>query len=563
MGPRTPHAESTDALKYRAPGEPFLGACYRVAGGLADNDAHYRAQVDIYSHQRFLVGGRIRANIGSSKFTTPYNCFVSGTIADSYVDGPGNIMQRATEAAQTMRMGGGIGYDFSVLRPRGSLIGRLGSNSSGPVPFMRIYDGVCLATSSAGDRRGAQMGILRIDHPDIEEYIHAKQDNHTLRGFNLSVAVTDEFMEALLTGRAFALRWGGTTYREIDPAALWDTIMRGTWDWAEPGVIFIDTINRYNNLWYCETIAATNPCSEQPLPPFGACLLGSFNLPAYLLRGNDGVWSFSWDQLSADIPHVVRAMDNVVDVARYPLPEQQREALNKRRMGLGITGLANCVEALGFPYGSPEALAWQDELQRQLTHECYHASMMLAREKGAFPLWDQYAYDASRFLGTLDHELRADIRASGIRNSHLISIAPTGTISLTADNVSSSIEPVFSYRTERPIGGMGNVVLEDYGHKFLGVDGRLAADVSASDHLNVLLTAQRHVDSAVSKTVNMDGNLMPWDNFKDLYRLAWEGGAKGLSTFNISGRRTALLTSAEDDTTLSCDIGPDGRRSCE
>lgn len=557
--PLTDYGEAVDRLKHRAPGESHRDACYRVAQGLADNPEHYHAFAEILQAKRFLTGGRIRAGIGTSKATTPYNCFVSGTIADSYVEGEGNIMQRAAEAAQTMRMGGGIGYDFSTLRPRGALIAKLGSSSSGPIPFMRIFDGVCLATSSSGDRRGAQMGILRIDHPDIEEFIHAKNDNHSLRGFNISIAVTDEFMEALASGKPFPLRWGGTTYREIDPQALWETIMRSTHDWAEPGVVFIDTINKWNNLWYCETIAATNPCSEQPLPPFGACLLGSLNLTRYLTRAASPC--FMWDQLEADIPHIIRAMDNVVDKAKYPLEAQRQEAFNKRRMGIGVTGLANTLEAMGYAYGSLDFVAHENLILEVITRHCYRASALLASEKGCFPLYDD-RYLKGQFIRCLDPETQELIRYHGIRNSHLTSIAPTGTISLGADNVSSGIEPVFSYSLQRPIEGLGVVTVEDYGYRFLGTSGKLAADVSVDEHLAVLLTAQRHTDSAVSKTINMDSNKMSWGNFKGIYQRAWEGGAKGVSTFNISGQRSALLT--ESGAGATCEIDPiTGRKNCE
>src|SRR5690606_38726387 len=361
-----------------------------------------------------------------------------------------SIMHRAEQAATTMRMGGGIGYDFSTLRPAGSLIQKLQSRSSGPLGFMPIFNEVCKATSSAGNRRGAQMGVLRVDHPDVHAFIAAKHNSTALTGFNISVAVTDDFMDALAAKRPFDLRFGGQVYSTVDPAEIWEMLMRSTWDWAEPGVLFIDTINRMNNLWYCETIAATNPCGEQPMGPFDACLLGSFNLVRYLSQQPDG-WAFDWDRLHADIPHVVRAMDNVVDRAIYPLPEQRQEALNKRRMGLGVTGLANTAEAMGMPYGSASFLEWQDKLLAFITYHTYWASVELAKEKGAFTLFDAERYCAGAFVRTLDTDLQAAIRLYGIRNSHLTSIAPTGTISLAADNVSSSIEPVYRWHQERTV----------------------------------------------------------------------------------------------------------------
>lgn len=490
------------------------------------------------------------------------NCFVAGTIADSYVDGSGSIMQRAHEAAATMRMGGGIGYDFSTLRPRGSLIKKLQSQSTGPINFMRIFNEVCLCTASSGHRRGAQMGVLRVDHPDIQEFVLAKQNTDQLTGFNISVAVTDEFMQAVIEDGPFDLKFNGTVHTTVSAAQLWERIMRSTWDWAEPGVLFIDRMNELNNLYYCETIAATNPCSEQPLPPFGACLLGSFNLVRYLSPGATANWAaqsgdlvdvkfgytFNFDQLIADVAPVVRAMDNVTDRTRYPLAEQKAEALTKRRMGLGVTGLANAGEACGYVYGSPEFCEFEKKVLSIIRDESYRASVQLAQEKGAFPLFDAERYCKGTFIKTLPEDIQKGIRINGIRNSHLTSIAPTGTISMAADNVSSSIEPVFSYSINRAINtpdGVQNQTIGDYGAEFLNVRGKLAADVTAEEHVRVLTTAQSLVDSAVSKTVNMDGRTMPWEAFKDIYRRAWEAGAKGCSTFNVSGKRNALLEIAK------------------
>lgn len=576
MGPQTRVGDYFHAMKYRGEGESFRESNNRVAASLKDNDPHYHAFREITGAMRFMPGGRIQSAMGAARATTPYNCYVSGTIEDSFVHGEGNIMQRATEAAATMRMGGGIGYDFSSLRPRGASIRKLQSHSSGPISFMNIFDAVCKCVASSGHRRGAQMGVMRVDHPDIEEFLHAKQNTDQLTGFNLSIAVTDEFMEAVRDRQPFFLRWGGEVYKEVDAAALWEAIMRSTWDWAEPGVLFIDAINRLNNLSYCETIAATNPCGEQPLPPFGACLLGSFNLakyikraaPARLLHAADVPWTFDWDQLRADIPHVVRAMDNVVDRARYPLPQQEVEARNKRRMGLGVTGLANAGEALNFPYGSDAFLGWMEEVLKTIAVESYRASALLAKEKGAFPLYDERYLDAS-FIQSLPEDVRALIKVHGIRNSHLTSIAPTGTISLCADNVSSGCEPVFDYLTSRPVntpGGVEMVEVEDYGVTNFGVRGRRASEVTAQEHIAVLTTAQMWVDSAVSKTCNMDGS-MSWEDFKGLYWSAWEGGAKGCTTFNIDGKRMALLMGKSDkskeEPELACTIDPvTGRREC-
>jgi ribonucleoside-diphosphate reductase alpha chain len=575
IGPQTTFADNLHSMKYRSPGEDFRESMNRVAFGLKDSDKHYHELRDILLHQRFLPAGRIQSAVGSTKAVTLYNCYVSGTIADSFVDGPGNIMQRAAEAAATMRMGGGIGYDFSTLRPRGELIAKLQSQSSGPVSFMEIFNAVCLATCSSGHRRGAQMGVLRVDHPDIEEFIHAKNNDNKLTGFNISIAVTDDFMEATIDGKEFPLQWNGKVYRYIDAATLWEKIMRSTFDWAEPGVVFIDTINKMNNLYYCETIASTNPCSEQPLPPYGACLLGSFNLVKYIHSSPAQIgyspWSFDFDQLREDVPIAVRALDNSIDRARYPLAEQRAEAVTKRRMGLGITGLANAAETLGYPYGSDEFITFEEEVLETITNTAYLASTRLSAEKGPFPLFDDGRYLQSNFVQTLSDEVQRAIRRHGIRNSHLMSIAPTGTISLCADNVSSALEPVFSYEMERPINtptGMTVEVIKDYGKGFLMTQGKLAKDVTADEHLRVLTAAQKYIDSAVSKTINMRGDMMPWSDFKMLYQNAWQNGAKGCSTFNMTGKRGSLLSSTEDTVketaAAACYFDPDtGMRSCE
>lgn len=590
VGPQTAYSEQLDAEKYRVPGETFRDKAGRVAGALKDDTNHYHAFRDALLTQRFLPAGRVQAAMGAPKAVTPYNCYVSGTIPDSFVsrDNPedSSIMHRAEQSAATMRMGGGIGYNFSTLRPKGALIHKLASASSGPLGFMPIFNEVCKATSSSGNRRGAQMGVLNIDHPDILSFINAKHNSDQLTGFNISVGVTDEFMEALARNGTFDLRFAGEVYQTVEAAELWDALMRSTWDWAEPGVLFLDRINYWNNLWYCEWLAATNPCGEQPLPPFGACLLGSFNLVKYLVPQAWGVYTFDWDQFRADIYPVVRAMDNVVDRALYPLPEQRAEALNKRRMGLGVTGLANALEAMGKAYGSPEFVETESQILAFLTRHCYLASVELAKEKGPFPLYDE-RYLQSKFVQSLDEDVRALIAAYGIRNSHLTSIAPTGTISMTADNVSSSIEPVYRWQQERTVimaAGRQTVDLFDYGFGAMHVRGKRTAfgEVTAKEHVDVLTTAQRHVDSAVSKTVNCNGS-MPWDDFKGIYLDAYERGAKGCTTFNEDGKRKGLFKVAPEADDLpfpgdnrlamagiqvnageSCEFDPaTGRRSCE
>ena len=550
FGPQTDFSNFIHATKYRSEGETFREAMNRVASTLRDSDSHFDSFRDSILKMRFLPAGRIQAAVGTTRAVTPYNCFVSGTIEDSFVDGHGCIMDRAREAAATMRMGGGIGYDFSPLRPRGELIKKLMSQSSGAVSFMEIFDAICRCIASAGHRRGAQMGILRVDHPDIEEFIHVKQNEDMLTGFNLSIAITDEFMECVANQKPFMLRWGGKTYREIDALALWEQIMRATWDHAEPGVIFIDSMNAMNNLYYCENISATNPCSEQPLPPYGACLLGSLNLTKFIDK-QGARWTFDWDQLTEDIPHVVRAMDNVVDVARYPLYEQEKEAKSKRRMGLGITGLANAGEALGFAYGSGAFLDFERQVMNRITNEAYRTSALLAKEKGSFPMFNKELYLKGRFIsgGALNDETLDYIRRYGLRNSHLISVAPTGTISMSADNVSSGVEPVWAYKEDRDVnlpGGNRQFRLEDHGSKFFGVRGKIAEKVTIEEHLAVLATAQYFTDSAVSKTCNVPANT-EWNDFKDIYMKAWELGCKGISTFQEGGKRAGIRNAVKED----------------
>lgn len=575
-GPTLELSNVVDAQKYRQSGEDFYEKCVRIAQALKDNDDHFVRFKDILRNMRFLPAGRVQNAMGSARQTTAYNCFVSGQIDDSM----SSIMQRATEAAETMRRGGGIGYDFSRIRPQGDLIKSLESRSSGPVSFMGIFDAVCQTIASSGHRRGAQMGVLRIDHPDIEEFIRAKHNSDRLTGFNVSVGVTDKFMECLRDNKPFPLEFDGRVYKEIDPRALWDMIMRSTWDWAEPGVLFVDRINEMNNLWYCETIEATNPCGEQPLPPYGACLLGSFNLTRYVVGGRlRGQRDFDWEQFKKDIYDVVAAMDNVIDRTIYPLPSQEKEAKDKRRMGLGITGLANAAEMLRYGYASGHFMDFTSRVLQVLRNHCYYASADLASEKGSFPLYDEQKYLDGGFIKTLPESVRERIKECGIRNSHLTSIAPTGTISLTADNVSSGIEPPFSLfydRTMNLADGQVTQRVEDYAYR-QGVHGRTANEISAEEHLSVLALSQKYVDSAVSKTCNV-GDSVSYEDFKKLYEDAWAAGCKGITTFRAAGKRYGVLNEvASEDTddnvqstdgaaaaAEACFFDPEtGLRSCE
>jgi ribonucleotide reductase alpha subunit len=794
-------SESLHTSKYRGEGETFREAVNRWAGALSEGSEHFNALQEIFGSQRFLMGGRNQSAIGSPRRVTPYNCFVSRQIRDT-LNGRGGITDSFAEALRTMQLGGGIGFDFSTLRPRGDLIKSLDSKASGPVSFMEIFNAGCTTIRSAGHRRGAMMAVLRIDHPDIMEFIRCKQNDTELRGFNISLGITDEFMEALEKDELYTLRFKHRVYNKIKARPLWEIVMQNAYDWSEPGVLFIDQINRMNNLHYCETIHTTNPCvtgdseiqttdgvfaikdlvgksvdvycmdaneklvirragdirqtsksediinitttkgsirttlnhkiytenrgwviadeidtddtiaslqriqksekylrvklstqkdyepehrfvlghyvtvdgddvhhidgntlnntrsnlacihhddhsvlsnkghvdwsircdvtgqflkkrhkltkssigyrsslkgkakvlkvercgreavynmnvddchnfianglvvkncGEQPLPPYGACLLGSFNLANYLEKTDDGSMMFQASLLKSDVTHIVRAMDNVVDIADYPLLEQEDEAKSKRRMGLGVTGVANCIETLGYPYGTPEFITTLQTVLTILRNACYQESVHLAKEKGAFPLYKKDQYLQSKFIQTLPTSLKESIAEHGIRNSHLLSIAPTGTISLCANNVSSGIEPVLYYHAERTIqtfDGSTAVSLDDFGVRYLGVKGKLAKECTLTDHLNVQATAQPLVDSAVSKTINFFPSKGSEDfynhDFKPLYFKAWKGGLKGLTVHNEEGKRAGLFVEKKEEPEgQACGISPEtGRFEC-
>ena len=543
-GPQIQACDDLHAQKYRLPNESFNEACARQASSMSDSDEHRTAFKNILLNQRYMPAGRVQAAMGSPKNVTAYNCFVSGTIEDSM----DSIMDKAKEAAETMRRGGGIGFDFSRIRPRNDRIVSLDSSASGPVSFMAIFDSVCNTIVSAGHRRGAMMSVLRVDHPDIEEFIRAKKDSTTLTNFNVSVGVTDEFMDCVAKNKLFSLEFDGRIYNTVDAAALWDEIMRNNWDWAEPGVLFLDRINEDNNLYYTETIEATNPCGEQPLPPYGACLLGSFNLVKYMEKANQHkeYYTFDYLQFKTDIPHVVRAMDNVIDRTQYPLVAQEEEAKAKRRMGLGITGLANVLTLMGIKYGSSEAVRITRKITKTLMCGAYETSALLGKEKGTFPLYSDEYLD-SKFIQRLPLDIQDLINKYGIRNSHLTSIAPTGTISFTADNISSGVEPVFSNQLDRTVQteqGPIIVPLKDYVYNTYGIRNVEADDLSTDAHIDMQIAVQPFVDSAVSKTINVSEKVT-FDEFKDIYMKAWRGKLKGCTTFRLAGKRYGILNKVE------------------
>lgn len=502
---------------------------------------------------RFLPAGRIVAGAGTDRSVTLFNCFVMGTIPDS-MEG---IFQALKEAALTLQQGGGIGYDFSTIRPRGAPVAGVAADASGPLSFMDVWDAMCRTIMSAGSRRGAMMATLRCDHPDIEAFIAAKQDPARLRMFNLSVLVTDPFMDAVRADGDWPLVFGGQTFRTVRARELWDRIMRATYDYAEPGVIFIDRINAANNLHYAETIAATNPCGEQPLPPYGACLLGSINLARLVRDPFTGEARIDAGELDELVRTAVRMMDNVVDASRFPLPQQAAEARAKRRIGLGVTGLADALILCGLTYGSDEAVARTRAWMRAVARSAYLASSDLAREKGAFPLFRAEPFLASGTMQRMDADVREAVAAHGIRNALLTSIAPTGTISLLAGNVSSGIEPVFaaaySRKVLQPDGTRTEEEVQDYalalwrqlkGNAPLPETFVTAQTLEPMAHVRMQAAAQEWVDSSISKTINVPEDI-PFEAFKDVYLAAWDMGCKGCTTYRPNAVTGSVLAVSE------------------
>ncbi len=532
----------------------------RVALALAQAEAPDQrvARAQEFAHalagHKFLPAGRILAGAGTGRSVTLFNCFVMGTIEDS-MDG---IFSALREAALTLQQGGGIGYDFSSLRPKGALVQGVGADASGPVSFMDVWDSMCRTIMSAGSRRGAMMATLRVDHPDIEDFITAKRTQGRLSNFNLSVLVSDAFMTAVKNGADWNLQFGGRVYRTVKARALWDIILRATYDHAEPGVIFIDRINQQNNLGYCESISATNPCGEQPLPPYGACLLGSINLAKLVRQPFTDDAALDMAELERLVGSAVRMMDNAIDVSRFPLDAQAQEARAKRRIGLGVTGLADALILCKRRYGSAQSLELTRTWLAAVSHAAYRASVELAREKGPFPLYDMNPYLSRPHIQALPPDIYDGIAAHGIRNALLTSIAPTGTISLFADNVSSGIEPVFAFNYTRkvlqPDGSRREEQVSDYAlrlfQKMFGADTPLpdyfvtAQTLSPSDHLAVQAAAQPFVDSAISKTINVPASIS-FEDFAHVYLEAYDLGCKGCTTYRPNDVTGSVLSVEE------------------
>jgi ribonucleoside-diphosphate reductase alpha chain len=602
--PEPPHDPFTTVIsrqiwetKYRFQAEPggeatICDTWRRVARALAAVERDpasweprfFEALVDF----EFLPGGRILSGAGTGRRVTLFNCFVMGTLEDS-MDG---IFDGLKEGALTMQQGGGVGYDFSTLRPSGASAKSVGTIASGPVSFMQIWDAMCATLLSTGARRGAMMATLRCDHPDLEQFIAAKQDPGRLRHFNLSVLVHDAFMRAIEEDQDWALvfplegapeagdeivlrRWSGSrepvkcrVLRRVRARALWNQLMRATYEYAEPGVIFIDRINRLNNLWYDEHISATNPCGEIPLPPYGACDLGSINLTRFVRDPFSSSARIDLDGLRRTTALAVRMMDNVIDVSRFPLPRQAERARGTRRIGLGLPGLADTLILLGVHYGERPARELAANLMREICESAYLTSIQLAQEKGQFPLFQAEKYLTGELVRTLPEPIRSGIERHGIRNSHLTAIAPTGTISLLANNVSSGIEPVYDFRYSRKVlqqdGTSREYQLVDYAlelwQKLRPGAEPPASFVSAQDlqpeaHLAMQAALQPYVDNSISKTINVPRSY-GFEEFASIYRRAYQLGLKGCTTFrpNPTTGSVLELEQAPEAAALCCTL---------
>jgi len=589
-----PQIISKDTLeeKYLKNDEKTDGDLFkRVASFLASNEKpneveHWTNRFLENMRRGGIGAGRIMSSAGTGLKATLINCFVQpvgDAVSGLDSDGFPGIYTALTEAAETMRRGGGVGYDFSRIRPRGAYVNGTASTSSGPNSYINVFDASCQTVESAGARRGAQMGVMRIDHPDVLDFITAKRTMGRWNNFNVSVAVTEEFMQAvqgnkqwdlvhkaapiqsLIEGGAYQREDGMWVYKTMPAVELWNTIMKSTYDYAEPGILFIDNMNRSNNLRYCEEITATNPCAEEPLPNYGCCDLGPVILTRFVKNpfGIKGSPYFDFDAFEDVVANQVRMLDNVLDLTVWPLPQQLAESRSKRRIGVGFTGLGDTLVMMCLRYDKPQGRSFAESVAISMKNAAYRASIELAKERGAFPLFDADKYlETGTFASTLDADIQAEIRKHGIRNSHLLSIAPTGTVSLAfADNASNGIEPAFSWTYQRKKrmaeGGHSTYDVEDFAYRLyrhLGCDVSqlpdyfvTALNIAAKDHIAMMEVVQPHIDSSISKTINVAEDY-PFEDFKDLYMQAWKANLKGVATYRPNSTLGAVLIAPEQPT---------------
>lgn len=516
--------------------------------------SHWESEFNrILQDFRFLPGGRILAGAGTNHKVTLFNCFVMNIATDSLK----SIFDALEEGALTLQQGGGVGYDFSVLRPSGADVKKTGTQSSGPVSFMRIWDAMCSVLLSTGTRRGAMMGVLRCDHPDIEEFITAKENPHELRHFNVSVMITDAFMQAVKQDAEWPLIFSNHVYRKIRARELWNKIIRSAYDYAEPGVLFVDTINRMNNLWYCERIHATNPCGEIPLPPYGACDLGAINLTQFVSAPFTASAAIQWSELEDVVRIATRFLDNIIDVSRYPLKAQRQQALGTRRIGLGITGLADVFVMLGMHYGNSQSLSLARDIMKRIAEVTWQTSIELAREKSKFPFFVK-EYLQGEFVTTLNASLQKDLKKFGVRNSHHNTIAPTGTISLLANNISNGIEPIFRAEYVRHVRAIKDETLtfrvQDYAYHHWRVKNKNeimppawadTESLAPAAHLQMQAVVQTYIDNAISKTINIPHDF-PFEQLSDVYTDAYKLGLKGCTIFRPNPITGSVLEVPEE-----------------